>query len=161
MSAPVPGPAAGPASGTSSEPPSSALRRVVAASMAGTVVEWYEFFLYATAATLVFGTLFFPESGSELDAIIAAFVTYAVGFVARPLGGIVFGHFGDKVGRKKLLQAFAFISAVNDRLFEGVGREEYRAVASFNAKFVRNTQATLGWIDRQPGGSGSSRAIDI
>ena len=65
------------------------------------------------------------------------------------------------VGRKKLLQAFAFISAVNDRLFEGVGREEYRAVASFNARFIRNTQATLDWIDRQPGGSGRSRAIDI
>jgi DNA-binding MarR family transcriptional regulator len=64
-------------------------------------------------------------------------------------------------GRKKLLQAFAFISAVNDRLFEGVGREEYRAVASFNAKFIRNTKATLDWIDQQPGGSGRSRAIDI
>ena len=55
-------------------------------------------------------------------------------------------------GRKKLLQAFEFIAAVNDRLFEGVGREEYRAVASFNAKFIRNTQATLDWIGRQPGG---------
>jgi DNA-binding MarR family transcriptional regulator len=54
-------------------------------------------------------------------------------------------------GRKKLLQAFEFIAAVNDRLFEGVGREEYRAVASFNAKFIRNTQATLDWIGRQPG----------
>ena len=64
-------------------------------------------------------------------------------------------------GRKKLLQAFAFISAVNDRLFAGVGREEYRAVASFNAKFIRNTQATLDWIDRQPGGSGRSRAIEV
>ena len=55
-------------------------------------------------------------------------------------------------GRKKLLQAFAFIAAVNDRLFEGVGWEEYRAVASFHAKFIRNTQATLDWIGRQPGG---------
>jgi DNA-binding MarR family transcriptional regulator len=64
-------------------------------------------------------------------------------------------------GRKKLLQAFAFISAVNDRLFEGVGREEYRAVASFNAKFIRNTKATLDWIDRQPGGSGRSRQIEV
>lgn len=80
------------------------LRRVVSASMAGTVVEWYEFFLYATAATLVFGQLFFPQTGSQLDGVIAAFVTYAVGFVARPLGGIVFGHFGDKLGRKHLLQ---------------------------------------------------------
>lgn len=64
-------------------------------------------------------------------------------------------------GRKKLLQAFAFISAVNDRLFEGVGREEYRAVASFNGKFIRNTKATLDWIDRQPGGSGRSRQIEV
>lgn len=82
----------------------SGLKKVVAASMAGTVVEWYEFFLYASAATLVFGKLFFPAAGTELDGIIAAFVTYAIGFVARPIGGIVFGHFGDKFGRKKLLQ---------------------------------------------------------
>jgi MFS family permease len=80
------------------------LRRVVAASMAGTVVEWYEFFLYGTAATLVFSKLFFKQGGSELDTILAAFVTYAVGFAARPLGGIVFGQFGDKYGRKTLLQ---------------------------------------------------------
>lgn len=80
------------------------LKKVVGASMAGTVVEWYEFFLYGTVATLVFGKLFFPDTGNELDGIIAAFATYAVGFIARPLGGIVFGHFGDKVGRKSLLQ---------------------------------------------------------
>ncbi|MBU9766832.1 MHS family MFS transporter [Mycobacterium sp. TNTM28] len=84
--------------------PTTGLKRVVAASMAGTVVEWYEFFLYGTAATLVFNKIFFAQAGSDLDAILAAFVTYAVGFVARPLGGIVFGHFGDKYGRKKLLQ---------------------------------------------------------
>ncbi|WP_286013818.1 MULTISPECIES: MFS transporter [Nocardia] len=82
----------------------SGLRRVVAASMAGTVVEWYEFFLYGTAATLVFSKVFFAKGSSDLDAILAAFVTYAVGFAARPLGGVVFGHFGDKYGRKKLLQ---------------------------------------------------------
>ena len=80
------------------------LRRVVVASMAGTVVEWYEFFLYGTAATLVFNKIFFSETTSELNAIFLAFVTYAVGFLARPLGGVVFGHFGDKYGRKKLLQ---------------------------------------------------------
>jgi MFS family permease len=68
------------------------------------VVEWYEFFLYGTAATLVFSKVFFSASTSELDAILAAFITYAVGFAARPLGGIVFGHYGDKYGRKKLLQ---------------------------------------------------------
>lgn len=82
----------------------SGLKKIVAASMVGTVVEWYEFFLYATAASLVFGKVFFPNAGSELDGIIAAFVTYAVGFVARPLGGIVFGQIGDKLGRKHTLQ---------------------------------------------------------
>ncbi|WP_394251084.1 MFS transporter [Arthrobacter pityocampae] len=82
----------------------SGLKRIVAAAMVGTVVEWYEFFLYATAASLVFGTFFFPNAGSELDGIIAAFLTYAVGFVARPLGGIVFGQIGDKLGRKHTLQ---------------------------------------------------------
>lgn len=80
------------------------LKKVVGASMAGTTVEWYEFFLYGTAATLVFGQLFFPDTGNPLDGIIAAFATYAVGFVARPLGGIVFGHIGDRIGRKTLLQ---------------------------------------------------------
>ena len=90
----------------------SALRRVVAASMAGTVVEWYEFFLYATAASLVFGTYFFPPTGSPLDGIIAAFVTYAVGFIARPLGGIVFGQIGDRFGRKPTLQATIIIVGV-------------------------------------------------
>ncbi|WGW12592.1 MFS transporter [Saxibacter everestensis] len=81
----------------------SGLKKVVAASMAGTVVEWYEFFLYGTAATLIFPQLFFPEQ-DELTGIISSFATYAVGFVARPIGGIVFGHFGDKFGRKRLLQ---------------------------------------------------------
>ena len=82
----------------------SGLKKVVAASMVGTVVEWYEFFLYATAASLVFGTVFFPNAGTQLDGIIAAFLTYAVGFIARPLGGIVFGQIGDKLGRKHTLQ---------------------------------------------------------
>ncbi|ALG29969.1 MFS transporter [Glutamicibacter halophytocola] len=89
---------------TSSKSERKGLRRVVAASMAGTVVEWYEFFLYATAATLVFNKIFFPDNGNDLDNIIKAFLTYAVGFIARPIGGIVFGHFGDKYGRKHLLQ---------------------------------------------------------
>ncbi|MFD2026159.1 MFS transporter [Promicromonospora aerolata] len=82
----------------------SLIRRIVAASMAGTVVEWYDFFLYATAAALVFNKVLMPETGNEYDAIIAAFATYAVGFLARPLGGVIFGHIGDKVGRKHTLQ---------------------------------------------------------
>ena len=87
-----------------SSPITTGLKRVVVASMAGTVVEWYEFFLYGTAATLVFNKIFFSETTSELNAIFLAFATYAVGFVARPVGGVVFGHYGDKFGRKKLLQ---------------------------------------------------------
>ena len=88
------------------------LRKVVAASMAGTVVEWYEFFLYATASTLVFHVLF-PPSEDPLTPILAGFATYAVGFIARPVGGIVFGHFGDKYGRKKLLQVSIILVGVS------------------------------------------------
>jgi MFS family permease len=90
----------------------SGLKKIVAASMVGTVVEWYEFFLYATAASLVFGKVFFPNAGSELDGIIAAFLTYAVGFIARPLGGIVFGQIGDKLGRKHTLQVTIILVGV-------------------------------------------------
>ena len=88
---------------TAQQSGNSEIKKVVAASMAGTVAEWYEFFIYGVASTLVFGPLFFPGR-QPLSAIIAAFATYAVGFIARPLGGIVFGHFGDRLGRKKLLQ---------------------------------------------------------
>ncbi|KQQ63700.1 MFS transporter permease [Pseudomonas sp. Leaf129] len=80
------------------------LKRVVAAAMAGTVAEWYEFFLYGSASALVFGQLFFRQTDRPIDGIIAAFALYAVGFLARPLGGLVFGHYGDKFGRKRLLQ---------------------------------------------------------
>ncbi|RFU23132.1 MFS transporter [Geodermatophilus marinus] len=76
--------------------------RVVGASIVGTTVEWYDFFLYGSAAALVFGPLFFPES-DDFVGVLAAFATYAVGFFARPVGALVFGHFGDRLGRKKLL----------------------------------------------------------
>jgi metabolite-proton symporter len=76
--------------------------RVVTASLVGTTIEWYDFFLYGSAAALVFNHVFFPES-DPLVGTMLAFTTYAVGFVARPLGGLVFGHFGDRVGRKQLL----------------------------------------------------------
>ncbi|NWA41743.1 MHS family MFS transporter [Pseudomonas reactans] len=78
------------------------LRRVAGASAIGTAAEYYDFFAYGTAAVLFFGQLFFPSS-DPLVSTLAAFATYAVGFLARPLGGIVFGHIGDKVGRKKAL----------------------------------------------------------
>ncbi len=85
-------------------PQQSSIVKVVFASLIGTAVEWYDFFLYGSAAALVFGALFFPEA-DPVNATLLAFGTYAVGFVARPLGGIVFGHFGDRVGRKKMLVA--------------------------------------------------------
>jgi metabolite-proton symporter len=72
------------------------------ASLIGTTIEWYDFFLYGTAAALVFNKLFFPKS-DPLTGTMLAFATYALGFVARPLGGLVFGHYGDRIGRKKLL----------------------------------------------------------
>ncbi|MFI7679914.1 MFS transporter [Actinophytocola sp. NPDC049390] len=78
------------------------LARIVSASLVGTTVEWYDFFLYSSAAALVFNKLFFPTS-DPLTGTLLAFTTYAIGFLARPIGGLVFGHFGDKVGRKKLL----------------------------------------------------------
>ena len=80
----------------------SSLTRVIASSLIGTTIEWYDFFLYGSAAALVFNKLFFPKF-DPLVGTLLAFATYAVGFVARPLGGIVFGHFGDRIGRKKLL----------------------------------------------------------
>ena len=78
------------------------IARIISASLIGTTIEWYDFFLYGSAAALVFNTLFFPDS-DPLVGTLLSFLTYAVGFAARPIGGVVFGHFGDKIGRKKLL----------------------------------------------------------
>jgi metabolite-proton symporter len=87
-----------------SAPPTSpgSLRRIVAASLIGTTIEWYDFFLYGSAAALVFNKLFFPGS-DPLVGTLLSFLTYAVGFAARPIGALVFGHYGDRLGRKKLL----------------------------------------------------------
>jgi len=78
------------------------VRRVALASMVGTSIEWYDFFIFGTASALVFGRLFFPTF-SELAGTLAAFASFAVGFVARPVGGLVFGHIGDRSGRKTTL----------------------------------------------------------
>jgi metabolite-proton symporter len=85
-----------------SEAKRSPLARVILSSLIGTTIEWYDFFLYGSAAALVFNKLFFP-SFDPLVGTLLAFATYAVGFIARPLGGVVFGHFGDRIGRKRLL----------------------------------------------------------
>jgi metabolite-proton symporter len=80
----------------------ASIRKVAFASLIGTTIEWYDFFLYGTASALIFGRLFFPKYDS-LTGTLAAFGTYAVGFAARPVGGIVCGHFGDRIGRKSML----------------------------------------------------------
>lgn len=106
-------PVSGAGSGRISPTPSpSGLRRVIGASVVGTSLEWYDFFLYTTAAALVFNELFFPTF-DPLAGTLAAFATGAVGFVARPLGGIVFGHYGDRVGRKGVLVTTLLVMGVS------------------------------------------------
>ena len=85
-----------------SQPSGVDARRVAFASAIGTTIEWYDFFIYGTAAAVVFGPQFFPQV-SELAGTLAAFATFAIGFIARPLGGVVMGHYGDRLGRKFML----------------------------------------------------------
>src|SRR5471032_426896 len=89
----------------------SAVNRVLVASVVGTAIEWYDFFLYATASALVFGNLFFP-SFDPVVGTIAAFGSFAVGYLARPFGAVFFGHFGDRIGRKATLVATLTIMGV-------------------------------------------------
>src|SRR3984885_10526736 len=87
------------------------MNAIVFASSVGTIIEWYDFLIYATAAALVFNKLFFPTL-DPLAGTLAALGAYAVGFVARPLGGAIFGHFGDRLGRKAMLTATMMIMGV-------------------------------------------------
>jgi MHS family shikimate/dehydroshikimate transporter-like MFS transporter len=104
----------------------SSIRQVALASFIGTAIEWYDFFLYGTAAALVFGQLFFPEA-TPLQGTLLAFATYGVGFFARPVGGIIFGHYGDRIGRKTMLVLSLLIMGIATFLigllptFESVG----------------------------------------
>ncbi|SDH16579.1 MFS transporter [Nonomuraea jiangxiensis] len=88
------------ASPSSTRQPST--KSLFTASFVGTSIEWYDYYIFGTAAALAFGTLFFPQASSTA-ATLAAFATFAVGFVARPLGAAIFGHFGDRIGRKSML----------------------------------------------------------
>jgi metabolite-proton symporter len=92
--------------------PSRSMARLACTGLAGTSVEWYDFFLYGTAAALVFPTVFFPENLPPAVALIASFSTFAVGFVARPIGAVIFGHFGDRAGRKSALVAALILMGI-------------------------------------------------
>jgi metabolite-proton symporter len=85
--------------------PRKPILKVALAALGGTSIEWYDFFLYGTAAALVFPTVFFPQDMPPLVGLLASFSTFAVGFFARPVGGVIFGHFGDRHGRKAALVA--------------------------------------------------------
>src|SRR6478735_6857546 len=103
-------------------------RRVLAASLIGTSIEFYDFYVYTTAAALVFGELFFPKASHAAQQLLS-FATIGVAFVARPLGSIFFGHFGDRVGRKSTLVASLLTMGVSTTLVA-----------------VLPTYATAGWI---------------
>src|SRR5262249_33616387 len=87
------------------------LRRAIVASTIGTAIEWYDFFLYTTVTGLVFAKLFFPHS-DPLVGTLEAFAIYAVGFVARPIGAAIFGHYGDRIGRKATLIATLMLMGI-------------------------------------------------
>src|SRR3982750_2918673 len=89
----------------------NSLRKVVTASLVGAPIEWYDFFLYGVVAGIVFNRLYFPSS-DPLVSTLLAYTTFAVGFVARPLGGVIFGHFGDRIGRKSVLVLTLMIMGV-------------------------------------------------
>jgi MHS family shikimate/dehydroshikimate transporter-like MFS transporter len=90
----------------------SGLRRVVTGALVGTALEWYDFFIYGTAAALVFGKLFFPQADPVVGQL-TAFLTFGVGFVFRPLGGILFGHIGDRIGRRETLILTTLVMGVS------------------------------------------------
>src|SRR5947208_7158873 len=87
------------------------LRRAVIASTVGTAIEWYDFFLYSTVTGLVFARLFFPQA-NPLVGTLEAFGVYAVGFLARPVGAAIFGHYGDRLGRKAALIATLLLMGI-------------------------------------------------
>src|SRR5262249_5973885 len=87
------------------------LRRAVVAATVGTAIEWYDFFLYSVVTGLVFAKLFFPES-DPLVGTLQAFAVYAVGFIARPVGAAIFGHYGDRIGRKATLIATLMLMGI-------------------------------------------------
>src|SRR5947209_886921 len=95
--------------------PSSMMTRVIFSSTLGTAIEWYDFFLYGTLSTIVFPTVFFPESNKLVGTLLSLF-TFLVGFIARPFGGALFGHLGDRIGRKSTLIATLLLMGISTLL---------------------------------------------
>jgi len=110
---------------------SAELRKAVIAATVGTTIEWYDFFIYGTAAGLIFPKLFFPNE-DPLTGTLAAFGTYFIGFIGRPIGAAIFGHYGDRIGRKATLIATLMLMGV----------------ATFLVAFVRAPHAAGHWRRR-------------
>jgi len=89
---------------TATAAPTNSTARVATASIIGTAIEFYDFYIYATAAALVIGPVFFPQTSGTAQ-MLASFLTFGIAFIARPLGSALFGHFGDRIGRKSTLVA--------------------------------------------------------
>ena len=112
----------------------SQVRRAMVAGVVGTSIEWYDFFLYGTAAALVFPKLFFPDASPYLGTL-ASFATYAVGFAARPVGAAIFGHFGDRIGRKATLVSTLLVMGIASTL---IGVLPGYATLGFSKGFITN-----------------------
>ena len=102
--------------GLVNNPNKSNMRKVALTALAGTSIEWYDFFLYGAAAALIFPTAFFSNEIPESTALILSLLTFAAGFIARPIGGVIFGHFGDKIGRKKTLIVALMLMGISSTL---------------------------------------------
>src|ERR1041384_7145463 len=128
--------------------PKDSIRLVILASFIGTTVEWYDFFLYGTAAAFVFNKLFFPTL-SPLAGPLGAYATFAVGFVARPVGGAVFGHYGDRLGRKTMLVWSLLIMGIGTAL---IGLLPTYATIGVWAPAVLVVLRVAQGVERQSGG---------
>ncbi|MDQ3941550.1 MAG: MHS family MFS transporter [Actinomycetota bacterium] len=130
-------------------PSPGTIRKVLLAAMAASAIEWYDFFIYLTAAALVFPKLFFPADIDPVAGVLASFSTAAVGFVARPVGGIVFAHFGDKLGRKPTLVTVLLLMGVASTLvgllptYATIG--VWAAVALFILRFCQGLAVGGQW----------------
>jgi len=120
---------------------SAQLRKAVIASTIGTAIEWYDFFLYGTAAGLIFGKLYFPNQ-APLAATLAAFGTYFIGFVARPVGAAIFGHYGDRIGRKATLIATLLLMGIATFLIAFV--PTYESIGIWGAVLLTVLRAVQG-----------------